>query len=240
MMATPEAVLDRITNHLSIALRSGVVQLALGGNDGREDSQRSEQHITQTLALQFMADQYFAENGLTFSPSPPRYWYDFLVTSRDGMWLPVNVKISSFSGSDNLSSKEGLFFAMTGVDPKNVPHPDGNGRKWGINSWEPYCEAMAYYFGANMTADYYFLVINKNDIGHVFWTSLRQMASLDPNGSNLPYQAHWGRNMQRANRTWQESAEFLMGVFREALVLRARVLDQFDASIGRRLRGDLG
>jgi len=93
-MTTPENVLDRITNHLSIALRSGVVQLALGGNDGREDSQRSEQHITQTLALQFMADQYFAENGLTFAPSPPRYWYDFLVTGQDGMRLPVNVKIS--------------------------------------------------------------------------------------------------------------------------------------------------
>lgn len=236
-MPTPDQILDRITDHLSSALRTGVVRLALNGADGREDSMRSERDITQTLALQFMADQYFAANGLNFSQAPPRYWHDFLVTGPNGLCLPVNVKISGFGGSDNLSSKEGLFYAMTGVDPKQVPYPDGSGRTWGINSWEPYCAAMAHYFGANTNADYYFLVINKNDPGHVFWTSLRQMAVLDPNGNNLPYQAHWGRNMHRVDRTWQESAEFLMGVFREALVLRARVLIQFDASIGRKLRG---
>lgn len=234
-MITAEGVLDRVTSHLSDALRSGVVRLARGGHDGREDSQQSEQHITQTLALQFMSDQYFAEHGLRFAPAQSRYWYDFLVTGENDLWLPVNVKISSFSGSDNLSSKEGLFYALTGVDPKNVPHPDGSGRKMGINSWEPYFVAMAHYFGHDKSADYYFLVVDKNDPGHVFWTSLRQMAALDPNGNNLPYQAHWGRNRERIQRSWEESAQFLMGVFRDALELRARILDQFDESIGRRL-----
>jgi hypothetical protein len=146
------------------------------------------------------------------------------------------VKISGFGGSDNLASKEGLFYAMTGVDPKKVPHRTNPEQTWGINSWEPYCEAMAHYFGASKGADYYFLVINKTDIGHVFWTSLRHMAALDPNGNNLPYQAHWARNTQRVERTWEESAQFLMGVFREALVLRARVLNQFDASVGVKLK----
>ena len=234
-MATVEEILNRIQKHLKTALEKGIVKLATDGDDGREDSQKSERRITQTLALLFESDSFFSSNKLVFKASTARFWYDFLVSGPNGLWLPVNIKISSFSGSDNLSSKEGLFYTMTGVDPKKVPHPNRPGRKISINSWEPYCEAMAYYFGANMTADYYFLVINKNDIGHVFWTSLRQMASLDPNGSNLPYQAHWGRNMQRVNRTWQESAEFLMGVFRQALVLRARGLDQFDASIGERL-----
>lgn len=235
-MVTPETVLDRIKDHLSAALRKGIVQLVLDGDDGREDSQKSERRITQTLALQFEADQYFAENGLVFSPAPARYWYDFLVEGRDGLWLPVNVKISGFGGSDNLSSKEGLFYTMTGIDPKKVPHPEHPKRNMGINSWEPYCEAMAHYFGSNKTADYYFLVINKNDVGHVFWTSLRYMAELDPNGNNLPYQANWAKNMERVERTWQESAAFLMSVFREALVLRARVLDQFDASVGVKLK----
>lgn len=240
-MPTPEVVLDRIKDHLSAALRKGIIKLVLDGEDGREDSQKSERRITQTLALQFEADQYFADNGLTFTPSPARYWYDFLIEGRkSGLWLPVNVKISGFSGSDNLSSKEGLFYAMTGVDPKKVPRPENPKRAWGINTWEPYCEAMAHYLGANKSADYYFLVINKVDIGHVFWTSLRQMAELDPNGSNLPYQANWARNSMRVERTWQESAEFLMGVFREALVLRARVLDQFDASVGKRLKESAG
>lgn len=235
-MVTPEAVLDRIQDHLSRALKKGIVQLTLDGDDGREDSKKNERRVTQTLALQFEADQYFIDHGLTFKASPARYWYDFLVEGNDGLWLPVNVKISGFGGSDNLSSKEGLFYTMTGVDPKNVPHPDNPERKMSINAWEPYCEAMASHFGANREADYYFLVVNKTDIGHVFWTSLRHMVVLDPNGNNLPYQAHWGKNVHRVDRTWQEAAEFLMGIFREALVLRARVLDQFDASVGKRLK----
>lgn len=237
-MSSPEVILDRIQSHLSDALRDNIVQLAQGGGDGRVDSQKSEADINRTLALQFRADQYFREHGLVFEPSPARHWYDFRITGPDGLFLPVNIKISSFGGSDNLASKEGLFYAMTGVDPKRVPHATRPGQVWGINSWEPYCAAMAHYLGTDKSADYYFLVIDKRNAGNVFWTSLRQMAVLDPNGSNLPYQAHWARNTVRVQRSWEESASFLMGVFREALVLRARVLDQFDASVGARLRQD--
>lgn len=238
-MVTPKDVLDRIQGHLSGALEKSIVQLARDAEDGREDSKKNERRITQTLALQFEADQFFKVNGLTFKTSPARYWYDFLVEGPDGLWLPVNVKISSFGGSDNLASKEGLFYTMTGVDPKKVPHPDKPNQKISINAWEPYCDAMARHFGENQTADYYFLVVNKKNIGHVFWTSLRQMAALDPNGNNLPYQAHWGRNMNRVERTWPQAAEYLMSVFREALVLRARALDQFDASVGLKLKEKL-
>lgn len=40
-----------------------------------------------------------------------RYWYDFSV-SGPGFFIPVNVKVSSFKSADNLSSKEGLFYAL--------------------------------------------------------------------------------------------------------------------------------
>jgi len=129
---------------------------------------------------------------------------------------------------------------MTGVDPKCVPHPSRPKSTISINSWEPYCESMALHFGENKLADYYFLVINKSEIGHVFWTSLRRIQELEPNGNNLPYQASWSRNTVRVNRTWDESAVYLMGVFRQALVLRARVLDQFDDSIGEKMLGIKG
>ncbi len=112
-MVTPKAVLDRIQDHLSRALKKSIVQLSLDGDDGREDSKKNERRITQTLALQFEADQYFTDHGLTFSASPARYWYDFLVEGKNGLWLPVNVKISGFGGSDNLASKEGLFYTMS-------------------------------------------------------------------------------------------------------------------------------
>lgn len=233
-MITPDAILDRIQNHLAEALSQGIITLDRGGHDGREDSSKNERLITQTLALQFRSDSFFRRNHLTIESGPARFWYDFQVFSNDGaVRLPVNVKISSCGSADNLSSKEGLFYAMTGIDPKAVPHPDKPKRKWGINSWEPYCEAMAHYLGANKSADYYFLVVHKDNLGDVFWTSLRQMQKLEPNGNNLPYQADWNKNRIRVKRSWNASATFLMGVFREALVLRARVIDQFDASIGR-------
>jgi hypothetical protein len=69
-MVSPELILDRIANHLSSALRKGIIELVRDGADGREDSQKSEHRITQTLALQFEADQFFADNGLIFEPSP--------------------------------------------------------------------------------------------------------------------------------------------------------------------------
>lgn len=50
IMATPEPILNRIQNHLSLALRKGIIQLVLDGADGREDSQKSERRITQALA----------------------------------------------------------------------------------------------------------------------------------------------------------------------------------------------
>lgn len=239
-MATVEEILDRIQNHLKTALKKGIVQLASDGDDGREDSQKSERRITQTLALLFESDSFFSSNKLVFKASTARFWYDFLVSGPNGLWLPVNIKISSFSGSDNLSSKEGLFYTMTGVDPKKVPHPNRSGRNISINSWEPYCEAMSEYFGHNKSADYYFLVIHKGDIGKVFWNSLKSIKNLDPNGNNLPYQASWQKNQERVKRNWEESAVYLMKVFREALVLRARVLDQFDGSIGEKISGISG
>ena len=135
--------------------------------------------------------------------------------------MPVNVKVSSLRGNDNLSSKEGVLFALTGVDPKRVK----------INDWERYCEAIGQHLSTQPEADYYFLVVNKRVAGDIFWTSLKHLPELTPNGNNPPFQCNWSKNRVRANRSREAAVAYILGILRQTFVLRAKALESFDAHI---------
>lgn len=132
--------------------------------------------------------------------------------------MPVNVKVSALKTSDNISSKEGVFYALTGISSDKVQ----------IKNWERFCEELSRYLGTNPTADYYFLVISKELPGEVFWTSLKSIGELVPNGNNPPFQCHWGRNRVRASRSGNEAQRYILGVLRETFRLRAEALRSFD------------
>jgi hypothetical protein len=44
----------------------------------------------------------------TMNQGPPRFWFDFSIDG-ENIFIPVNVKVSTLEGNDNLSSKEGGF-----------------------------------------------------------------------------------------------------------------------------------
>jgi hypothetical protein len=216
----PTAVLDRLTNYLSRSLKSGDLNLDKSQTDGRLNSQMNERQISDALRLYAQANDQFQEANHVIEISPPRFWYDFSLSGPD-LFLPVNVKVSSLEGNDNLSSKEGVFYALTGVDPKSVK----------INDWERYCEAIGTHLAHNPDADYYFLVINKAQAGDVFWTSLKRLPELTPNGNNPPFQCNWSKNRQHVERTQQEAESYILGVLRQTFVLRAKALESFDSHI---------
>jgi hypothetical protein len=130
----------------------------------------------------------------------------------------VNVKVSTFQSADNLSSKEGLFYALTGTNPKAVF----------INSWETFCAHLAGNLGRNPDADYYFLAVSKLKPGDVFWTTLKSLSNLRSSGSNYPYQCCWGDNRERHERSFEESVGFLLSVVRESFAKGAEPLQSFD------------
>jgi hypothetical protein len=190
--------------------------------DGRVNSQENERQISIALRLFAHSNDWFREQGFSLEVAPPRFWYDFCVRG-ERLFVPVNVKVSAFRTSDNLSSKEGLFYALTGVDPRTV----------NINSWDSFCRVMSENLSQVPEADYYFMVVNKVDRGDVFWTSLKNLNVLVANGSNPPYQCKWPNNRNRIERTNQEAIAFLLSVLRRSFVKAANPLISFDRYLGR-------
>lgn len=215
--STSAAILDSLASYLSKSLNTGSLNLDKSQADGRLNSQMNERQISDALRLYALANEQFQSEQRTIQIAPPRFWYDFLVAGPD-LFLPVNVKVSSLEGNDNLSSKEGVFYALTGVDPKQVK----------INDWDRYCEAVGQHLAEDPDADYYFLVINKSQQGDVFWTSLKRLPELTPNGNNPPFQCNWSKNRLRTERTHADAQAYILGVLRQTFVLRAKALESFD------------
>ena len=104
-------------------LSSSCMKHSLTG-DGRLDSAESE-----AVVIEHLKDLFKDNNDIEIIDAPrPRYWYDILIKT-DNKVYPVNVKITSGSGADNVNSKEGLFYTLTGLWPENVR---------GLSRWESY------------------------------------------------------------------------------------------------------
>jgi type I restriction-modification system DNA methylase subunit len=78
-----------------------------------------------------------------------------------------------------------------------------------INDWDRYCEAIGRHLAENPDADYYFLVVNKSQPGDVFWTSLKRLPALTPNGNNPPFQCNWSKNRIRTERSHSEAQSYI-------------------------------
>ncbi len=218
--ASSTAILDSLASYLSRSLKSGSLSLDRSQTDGRLNSQMNERQISDALRLYALANEKFQSAQYSIDIARPRFWYDFLV-SGPGVFLPVNVKVSSLKGNDNLASKEGVFYALTGVDPKKAR----------INDWDRYCEAIGRHLAEDPSADYYFIVVNKSQPSDVFWTSLKRLPALTPNGNNPPFQCKWSKNRIRTERSHSEAQAYILGVLRQTFVLRAKALESFDHHI---------
>jgi hypothetical protein len=154
--------------------------------------------------------------GYEIDQSRDRNWYDIAFinpTDQDDI-LPINIKVSNL-GTDNISGKEGIFYALTGKNPS----------KYTINSWDAFMKEL---FSNLDTAidpakDYYFLVFNKAKKNGIdcYWTSLKNLLELTPNGNNLPFQSNWTANRTRVKRNNVEAFKFLLNHLRNSHNKRA-------------------
>ena len=178
--------------------------------DGRLESAESEVDIANHIKLLF-ADNSEVE---VMEAPRPRHWYDILIKYK-GETYPINIKITSGTSADNVSSKLGLFYTLTGLWPENV--------SVNLNNWEPYNKALTSNF-KDSDADYYFIVYFKNEEVFLF-TSLKRIQTLSPNGNNLPFQCNWSKNWDPTDRTADAQREYLMNTFIQSYIQKARGLD---------------
>ena len=180
-------------------------ELFCGTGDGRLDSALSEEivikHIRQLLP------------NVQIDAAPSRYWYDIAITI-DGKFYPINIKITSGTTADNISSKKGMYYALTGIKPE---------QEKGLDKWETFIQKLTTNYTAS-DADYYFIVCFKNT-GELIFTSLKHINNLVSNGNNLPFQCNWGQNKGITNRSDEEQRRYIMDTFISSYVKRTPALD---------------
>ena len=176
--------------------------------DGRLASALSEDSVYE------WAEGVLDGSDFTVGEQPPiRYWYDMVIKKGDKMF-PINIKITGGRTADNVSSKEGLFYALTGLDPK----------KSSINTWEKYINAITANLNPDSETDYYFLVVFK-ETNEILFTSLKNIQTLTPNGNNLPFQCNWGKNKTMTTRDEKTQVKYLQKVFLQSYIKRAPGLE---------------
>lgn len=166
-------------------------RVTLGG-DGRIDSTINEDEVIRHL-------QEVPEFRQIIMTPPPRAFYDFAITE-NGKTIYVNIKVSDFANhaADNCSSKEGLAHALTGL----TSFPTGF-----VKFHEIICNNIRSGY------DYYFLVVNKRDHSDAYWTSLKRIKVLVPNGNNLPFQCDWASNREFSGRSEEEATRYLLEIY---------------------------
>lgn len=172
-------------------LQENPVILLNDNDDGRINSATNENIVLNQLATRFKN---------IYIP-PLRWWYDFAIPLQNRLF--VNVKISDLSNNsaDNCSSKLGMGYALSGIE--NLP-----------TNWEAFHQILANEIKTGY--DYYFLVVNKNNTSDCFWTSLKRIKTLIPNGNNLPFQCDWSQNRGYSGRSDIEATQYILKTYIES------------------------
>mgnify|MGYP001039151174 CR=1 FL=1 len=135
------------------------------------------------------------------------------ITTGDTFY-PINIKITSGITADNISSKKGMYYALTGIRPEEEK---------GLDKWETFIQKLTTNY-TQSDADYYFIVCFKNT-GKLMLTSLKRINSLTPNGNNLPFQCNWGQNKNVTNRSDKEQMKYIINTFINSYLKRTPALE---------------
>lgn len=177
--------------------------------DGRMASAESEIVVIHHLEELFKN----IEGAKVSGASKARCWYDVLIEF-NGKTYPINIKITSGVGADNVSSKMGMFYSLTGLNPENVK---------GLNQWESFNKKLLENFCVN-DKDYYFIVYFEKEEEFLF-TSLKRLDTLTPNGNNLPFQCKWINNKLPTKRSIEEQSIYILNTFIESFAKKISGLD---------------
>lgn len=169
-------------------------------SDGRINSIKDEDTARDLIIAIYKKHSY---EHYEIDYSKDRKWYDIaFVNPKDrNDIIPINIKVSKL-GTDNISGKEGIFYAITGKNP------DG----FTTSTWDSFMENIYANLDVNIdpAKDYYFLVFNKMKANDCYWTSLKSLSELTQNPNNLPFQSNWTVNRYRVRRNNIEAFDFII------------------------------
>lgn len=172
--------------------------------------------ISEDLVINFLQNLFIQKNiPATIEVAPMRYWYDFLIKFKDGENIPVNLKITTGNQADNISSRKGMFYTLTGLSPNKVS---------GLERHASFNEQLLKNYNPESHTDYYFIIYFKDKENFLF-TSLKRIETLIPNGSNLPFQCKWKNNFIYTKRNEKEQSDYILNTFIDSFIKKANGLN---------------
>jgi expansin (peptidoglycan-binding protein) len=150
--------------------------------DGRVNSIMDETYIIERLTIAF---------GTRIKSPSIRMWYDILVFDHHFGWLPVNIKTSTTTSSDNTGNLAMCVYAYTDQN-LDLSKTYRNGSMSSL-----LMEKLRQQKYNNISKkDYYFIVMNKNKPCDIIINSVKGLGILTPNMNNLPFQVKWSKNRE--------------------------------------------
>ena len=214
-MISKSAVKNKIIRKINSLSFKGLI-LSSSHSDGRINSSIDEEIIlNRLLENRYLKDKIQKANK-------ERNWFDFCISftnkNKEEHFFPINIKVIEGNKNDNLNCKLGLYYCLTGQVP-TFPNEIG---------WKEYFLKLKENMKEN-NKDYYFLVVNKKDLSHMF-IGLRQINKLAPNRNNLPFQCNFNdqENTKINNQDYQKDKERLLSCFYESIKKRATIRDYFE------------
>lgn len=210
-------VLDLIVNELT----NNQLQLGSHLDDGRFNSITNEKQIIQFLLTNPTINNFLNQTQLKMIASKPRQWFDIAIKN-ENKFYPINIKVTNLkeNQNDNLNCKLGIYYALTGQKPDFANEI----------KWKDFFNLLVDRIKEN-NQDYYFLIVSKNNPNDVFWTSLKQINTLVPNGNNLPFQSCWFENRIKIKRNFEDAKKFLINNLEASIKKRALIWDHWNDAI---------
>lgn len=118
-----------------------------------------------------------------------RRWYDILLYDKKYGWLPVNIKTTKMTTSDNTGNLAMCVYAYTN-EKLDLDKQYDNGKMTDILLKKIKNKE----FNKEPKKDYYFIVCNKSNPRQIIINSLKGLRVLTPNLNNLPFQVCWNKN----------------------------------------------
>jgi len=176
-------------NHLPLILytiqkylKSKAVQFSTQTEDGRINSCMDEVVVIKLLIEMF---------GNKIKQPKCRMWYDLLAYDYMYGWIPINIKTTTTTTSDNTGNLATCVYAYT--DEILDIHREKTYEN-GKMSEILFNKLKNKKYNTNNKKDYYFIVLNKTDASDIIVNSVKGLTVLTPNINNLPFQVCWDKN----------------------------------------------
>lgn len=182
-------------------LKNHNIKLCKTSDDGRINSCIDEDKIINFLLTKM--------SNRIFKPKK-RMWYDILLKDYYYGWLPINIKTTTTLTCDNTGNLAICVYSYTNekLDLKKT-YQNGMMSKILIN------KLNKKEYNLEDKKDYYFIVINKNNIEDIIINSIKGLTELTSNINNLPFQICWEKNRNFKYKKIHENIKMLIDVLQK-------------------------